>query len=156
MEKATFDSAFDSLIAEASALIPREQLPLRPYRSEADTGWYDFELQLWAKGEALRQLLLTSGRPLSDAQVQTILAICLDPKAMRGRQSFLLLLGRTRYAAYADTVAGLLSDPQVDGQAIDVLYKMRVRDYCREIEPFTHHDKTWIRNVAKRYLAKYR
>lgn len=155
MDKQTFELRLEQLLAESLDLIPKEQLPARPYHNETDTGWYDFELTLWAKGEELRQLLLTSGRTLSDGQAQAVLAICLEPKAMRGRQSFLLLLGRKRHAVYANAVVGLLSDPYVAGHAIDVLYKMRVPSYCREIEPFTHHEITWIRNSAKRYLQKY-
>lgn len=120
MDKPAFDTRIAQLLTESRDLIPVEQLPDLPYQDETDTGWYNFELKLWAKGEG--QLLQTSGRTLSDAQVQAVFSICLEPKAMRGRQSFLLLLGRKRYAAYANTIAGLLSDPQIAGQAVDVLY----------------------------------
>lgn len=155
MDKHTFNTCVEQLFSESCALIPAEQFPRLPSLSNGEPGWYDFELKLWDKGEQLRQLLLTTGRTLSDTQAQTVLTICRDIRAMRGRQSFLMLLGRKKHAPYADTVAGLLSDPQVAGHAIDVLYKMGAQGYCREIEPFLKHEKSWIRNSAKRYLSKY-
>lgn len=155
MNKQTFDDTLERLLSEARALVPEEDLPDQPYRSESDTGWYDFELKLWAKGEEIRQLLLTSGRTLSEAQVLALLTLCRDQRGKRGRQSFLLLLGRKAYAHHAQAVAGLLSDAHVAGQAIDTLYKMGAAGYRRGIEPFLTHDKTWVRNAAKRYLEKF-
>lgn len=155
MDKKVFDTAVEELLSEARSLIPEELFPDQPYVSGTDTGWYSFELKLWSKGEELRQLLTASGRRLTAEQAAAVLSICLEPKAKRGRQSFLLLLGRTCFACHAQAVAGLLSDPHVAGQAIDTLCKMRVPGFSGDIEPFLSHEKTWVRNCAKRYLAKY-
>lgn len=155
MNKQTFDAAVEKLLTEARALIPDETLPDLPYREGIDPGWYDFELKLWAKGEELRQLLKTSGRTLSESHIHAILTICRNGSAKRGRQSFLMLLGRKCYAAHGQTVAALLSDPHLTGHAIDTLYKMGVSGYCREVEPFLNHPMTWVRNSAKRYLLKF-
>lgn len=155
MDKPAFDSTLERLLSEAKDLIPEEALPDRPYRNGTDHGWYDFELKLWAKGEEIRQLLQTSGRKLSSGQALSVLALCLEPNAKRGRQSFLLLLGQKTYAVHGAAVASLLSDPHVAGQAIDTLYKMGASGYCREVEPFLEHPMTWVRNSAKRYLLKY-
>lgn len=155
MNKQTFDAAVEKLLAEARALIPDETLPDLPYREGIDPGWYDFELKLWAKGEELRQFLSSSRRGLREDQILAVLALCRNVNAKRGRQSFLMLLGRRGYAAHGQAVAALLSDPHLTGHAIDTLYKMGVSGYCREVEPFLDHPMTWVRNSAKRYLLKF-
>lgn len=155
MDKQTFDAAVERLLREAETLIPEEALPDRPYQCGGDHGWYDFELKLWSKGEELRQLLLDSRRSLDPKQTDAVLSICREHKAKRGRQSFVLLLGRKGYACHAEAVAELLSDPNVAGQAIDTLHKMGVSGYQQQVEPFLSHKMAWIRNSAKRYLAKF-
>ena len=152
MDKQTFDTALTRLLYEATAIIPRGSFP---DRTEANHGWHDFELILWNKGEEIRQLLVTSGRKLSAGQADAVAAICKESNAGRGRQSFVLLLGKRAYASYAPMVASLLSDSDVAGQAIDTLYKMGAAGYSQDISPFLTHPMTWIRNAAKRYLTKY-
>lgn len=155
MDKQTFEITLERLLSESRAAIPEALLPDKPYRGTTDPGWYDFELTLWAKGEEIRKLLTASRRTLTPEQTASVIAICQEPNAKRGRQSFLLLLGRKVYACHAHAVAELLSDSHVAGQAIETLYKMGASGYCREIEPFLAHDKTWIRNSAIRYLKKF-
>ena len=84
-----------------------------------------------------------------------ILCVATEPKAKRGRQSFIMLLGYAACAQFAPQSMKQLSDPQVCGQVIDTLTKMKCPDYGEAIEPFTRDKTTWIRNTAKLYIKKY-
>ncbi len=152
-----FDRRLQLLLEEAVSLIPAVPLPDPvPGRSPEDTpAWHPHELRIWALGEEIRQLLVQNGKLLNEAQVSRILTVCQDNRAGRGRQSFVMLLGRTRYAASAPALAPLLSDPDICGQVINVLYKMRAASHAAQIRPFADCPCTWIRNEAKRYLAAY-
>lgn len=67
----------------------------------------------------------------------------------------MLLLGKKQYAPYAAQVLPLLNDQDVNGQVIDTVYKMGVSDYVEQIKEFLDHEKTWIRNCAKKYVDRY-
>lgn len=157
MDRREFDYKLDGLLTESERLIPQEKAQNLP-DSKIFPGvpqWHPFENSLWMKGEAIRKLILESGKKPNPEQVNRICSICIDPNGGRGRQSFVMLLGRTGYASFAPMVAELLSDCDVDGQAVDTLYKMRVQGYAEQIRPFAEHRHTWIRNIAKKYLEKY-
>ena len=47
------------------------------------------------------------------------------------------------------------SDPDVDGQVLDTLIKMKASGYAREINVLVHSDKAWIRRLVKKYLDHY-
>lgn len=155
MDRLTFDAQLNRLLSEAWALIPEEDLPDRPFLSGTDSGWYDFELKLWSKGEEIRQLIQSAGRKPSEQQISSILDICREKRAKRGRESFVLLLGRRQYAVHAEAIGQLLSDSNVAGHALEALYKMRAAGYMDRIVPFLHHEKLWIRKNAERYLKLF-
>ena len=146
------------LLTKAEATIPRElmsDLPHGKYTSGAPE-WYSFEHSIWAIGEDIRQLLLKSQSLRKDVEIQrSILRIATDPKAKRGRQSFIMLLGYVTCAHFAPQMADQLLDPQVCGHAIDTLTKMKCADYADAIEPFTRDETTWIRTKAKQYMERY-
>ena len=154
MDKLTFSSRLELLLQEAGQLIPREPLPALPAR-DGIPAWHPHELALWNIGESIRQLILEAKQFPSDIQVKNILAVCRNPAAGRGRQSFVLLLGKVRYACYAEEMASLLADRDISGQVINTLYKMKAPGYADQIQPFLADHQTWIRNEAKRYLQKY-
>ena len=158
MDRKDFDSTLDSLLFKAEDLIPEEGLPDLPYMDLAPDvhEWYEFEHRLWEIGEDIRLFLSENKNKLTKNQIERIVAICLDKKAKRGRQSFVLLLGKKIYNSYADKIVTVLYDDDVDGQVIDTLYKMGAKEYVELIEPFLAHNRTWIRNEAKRYILKYK
>ena len=156
MERADFDVEINAILSEAEQLIPDTVLPDLPMLPEMGAcEWHPFELALWQNGEEIRQLILAEKNKTNSGQIERICRICTDPRAKRGRQSFVLLLGRACYVPYAPVVAELLTDENVAGQAVDTLYKMRTPDYTARIEPLTRHKHTWIRNIAKKYMHKY-
>ena len=117
--------------------------------------WYGFELELWDIGENIRQLLCSERKNLNCEQTEKVLRICLNKNAKRGRQSFVMLLGKKRFIEYADRLAVLLSDDDINGHVLDSLYKMGAAQYCRNAGPFLTSEHTWIKNIAKKYIEKY-
>ena len=157
MNREFFDNELDSLLLRAEKLIPAEDYPDLPFMESAPDvhGWYEFEHQLWDVGEEIRQFLTVNKNKLNANQIERIINICLDNKAKRGRQSFVMLLGKKAYCNYANKLVTLLDNDDVDGHIIDTLYKMGADEYVELIKPFLTHKQTWIKNEAKRYIQKY-
>ncbi len=157
MKRDEFDTHLNGLLLSAERLIPEKNLSDLPYMESAPTvhDWYDFELELWKTGEDIRQLILSERKELNAEQADRVCKICVDIRAKRGRQSFIMLLGKKRYASYADRIAAVLTDEDIDGHIISTLYKMGASQYIEKIKPYTDHAITWIRNEAKRYIKKY-
>ena len=156
MNRTESDARLDSILLSAESLIPQEELPDLPYMELAPTvhDWYDFEGKLWSKGEDIRQLILSEHKDLNAEQIDRVCKICADTRAKRGRQSFVMLLGKKRFSNYADRMATLLPDDDIDGHVINTLYKMGASQFTEQIKPYTAHTVTWIRNEAKRYIEK--
>ncbi|MBQ8519774.1 MAG: hypothetical protein IJ455_09275 [Agathobacter sp.] len=152
-----FDRELEDLIKKAEGLIPDELLPDLPYMEMAPDvhDWYMFEHELWGVGEEIRQFLSKKKKSPNKLQIDRIVNICLDKRAKRGRQSFVLLLGRKQYTNYASKIATILNDADVDGQVINTLYKMQAGQYVELMKPFLNHKQTWIRNEAKRFIQKF-
>lgn len=158
MERKEFDLKLNQLLDHAEQLIPNELLEDLPFMEDVPDvhDWHRFELDLWDIGEEIRLLILESKKKPSKLQVERILKICLNRNAKRGRESFIMLLGKKCYACYAPEIVPLLNDEYVDGHTVDTLYKMDVSEYVKQIEPFVNHKRTWIKNTAKKYIQKYR
>lgn len=157
-QKSIEKKTIDDLLGEAEKLIPDEMLPDLPFMESAPDvhDWYGFEHEIWELGEEIRQLIAENNNKLSESQIERVINICLDEKAKRGRQSFVMLLGRKKYYKYSERIVHLLNSDDVDGQVIDMLYKMGAGQYVEEIKPFLKHNRTWIRNKAKKYIEKYK
>ena len=157
LNRKTFDDNLENLLTKAEKLIPNEELPDLPYMDAAPDvhEWYQFEHQLWNVGEEIRQLIVENNKKLNEPQVKRIIEVCLDKKAKRGRQIFILLLGKKCYCAFADEIIPLIDDDDVDGHVIDTIYRMQVGQYVDKVKPFLNHRRMWIRNEAKRYIPKY-
>lgn len=156
MNRVSFDTEINNFLSSSEKLIPDKDLPPLPFMELASYvhDWYDFELQLWDIGEKIRQLILKEHKEMNREQSNRVLNICLNKNAKRGRQSFVMLLGKKRYCLYAHKIAVLLSDDDVDGHVISTLYKMGTTDYEEQIKPFINHNRSWIRNEAKRYINR--
>ena len=99
MDRSTFDSDLQALLAAASSRIPAHSLPDLPCIPGIPgvPGWHEEELALWNQGEAIRQLVRTAGKKLNRTQIAEILDICKNRNAGRGRESFVMLLGQRAY-----------------------------------------------------------
>ena len=153
-----FNKEFDVLLRKAEAKIPDTELPDLPYMKEAPDvhDWYMFEHEIWDIGEEIRQLVVKHKKKFTEEQITRIISICLDRRAKRGRESFVMLLGKKAYCDYSEAIIHLLHDEDVDGHVIYTLYKMQAGQYVDLITPFAEHTRTWIRNEAKRYIQKYK
>ena len=157
-DRELFDKEFDALLRKAKSKIPNTELHDLPHIKEAPDvpDWYVFEHEIWGIGEEIRQLTLKYKKTFSKEQLERIIDICLDKRVKRGRQSFVMLLGKKAYCDYADSIIHLIEDEDVDGHVIDTLYKMQAGQYVNLITPFAEHKITWIKNEAKRYIKKYK
>ena len=135
MDRKAFDSDLNNLLTRAEALIPEENLPDLPYMDLAPDvhDWYEFEHKLWEIGEEIRQFISENKNKLNKNQIDRIVSICLDKKAKRGRQSFVMLLSKKIYNSYADMIVTVLNDDDVVGQVIDTLYKMGAKEYIEQM-----------------------
>ncbi|MDY6171642.1 MAG: hypothetical protein SPH94_00405 [Fusobacterium necrophorum] len=154
MDRENFDSKIDSLLKNAEQKIPNEDLPtLLPIEYLPNISkWHTFEHELWNIREIIRQTIHDEQKNLNVEQADRVRQICLNPNAKRGRQSFVMLLSRKRYFAYADRLINLLQDVDVSGHVLDSLYKMRALQYHEEVKPLLNSEYTWISNLAKRYM----
>ena len=153
-----FDCEFDILIKKTVEKIPDTELPDLPYMKEAPDvhEWYMFEHEIWDIGEEIRQLVVKHKKKFTEEQITRIISICLDRRAKRGRQSFVMLLNKKAYCDYSERIISLLSDDDVEGHVIYSLYRMQAGQYNELIKPFLNHKRTWIRNEAKRYIQRYK
>ena len=157
MTRSEFDICIDSILLSAEHIVPQEKLPDLPFMELAPTvhNWYDFEHTLWDHGENIRQMILSERKDLNVEQAARVYKICADSKAKRGRQSFVMLIGKKKFIPYAEKLAALLPDEDIEGHIISTLYKMGASQFMECIKPYTDHPITWIRNEAKRYVQKY-
>lgn len=152
MDRKTFDSKINSLLENAEQKIPNEYFPT--LISTNISTWHNFEYELWGIGEVIRQIIHEEKKDLNVEQADRICEICLNSKAKRGRQSFVMLLSKKRYFKYADRLVSLLKDVDVSGHILDALYKMKALQYQEEVKPLLSSEYTWIRKLAKRYIEK--
>lgn len=156
MNRNDFNTVVNSLLDKAESLIPQADMPPLPFMENCPDvhDWYEFEHQLWDVGEEIRQLIANEHKELNKEQSNRVCRICTDKNGKRGRQSFIMLLGKKRYYEYASEITKLLSDDDIDGHVISTLYKMGTIEYQQLVEPFLNNEMTWIRNEAKRYIAR--
>ncbi|MBR2483595.1 MAG: hypothetical protein IKB53_02495 [Oscillospiraceae bacterium] len=157
-DRNAFDAEICRLLTKAEETIPNEILADLPYMKLAPDvhEWYRFEHELWEIGEEIRQFISKHNKKLNESQINRILNICLDKRAKRGRQSFVMLLGRKMYRDYSDRLISVINDDDIAGHVIDTLYKMQEEKHVELISPFLQHDRTWIRNVAKKYIQRFK
>jgi hypothetical protein len=118
--------------------------------------WYPFEHQAWRIGESITQALARDPRLRKREPILSKVAEVATCKNLRrGRQSFVVVLGFVSARHYAERLAAFLGDPDVDGQVLHTLIKMRASGYTREAELLLFSEKTWIRRLATRYLDRY-
>lgn len=157
-DRVALNNEINDLLSKTEANIPQEMVADLPYMKQFPDvhEWHDFEGKIWDMGEQIRQLVFTSKAYFNNDQINRILHICLDKRAKRGRQSFVMLLGKAKYCQFAHALIPLLEDEDVNGHVIDTLYKMRAGGYVSLITPFLKHKRTWIRNTAKKYVQKFK
>ena len=139
---------------EAIRLAPAEFPPTLPPSKELSGApeWYSFERAAWPIGERVRRAFVENPRLKKN---DAVAEVATYRNLRRGRQSFVMALGFVAARRYADAVAPFLGDPDVDGQVLNTLIKMKAQGYTREATSLLHSDKVWIRRLAKKYVDRY-
>ena len=119
-------------------------------------GWYSFEHEAWPIGESIRQSFQKTPKLKRDGgALEAVMRVVEQPNLRRGRQSFVMALGFKAASPFASRMARFLVDQDNDGQVVDTLLKMRAPGFVNAVRPLLGDTHTWIRNLAKRYVARY-
>ena len=143
---------------EAIRLAPAEFPPTLPPSKEllGAPEWYPFENQAWPIGESIRQAFVRNPRlKKRENMLAKVAEVATCRNLRRGRQSFIMALGFVSARHYAERLVVFLNDPDVDGQVLNTLIKMKAPTYTREVSALLQSEKAWIRRVAKKYLDRY-
>ena len=101
----------------------------------------------WAIANALS--VVANDRVFAD-----IVDLAQGPKHGTARQMLAVSLGNMKDSSAQDVLINLLDDDEVAGHAIMGLGKLKSKKAHQAIERFLNHPKTWVRNEAKKALAK--
>ena len=148
----------ERLVEEVNGLLPdiieRDLAQLNEFSDIP--GWHSYEARIWEIGEKIRETLITEKLLRKDIELlDKYLPICLERRLKRGRQSFITLFGFKHCQPYAASLSSQIDDSHVNGHIIHTFNKMKVAGFGKMILPFTESEKAWIRNEAKKYMAKY-
>ena len=137
--------------------LPPLKFPFPPGRGMPEVpDWYRFELQCWPMGEEVRRTFQKWPRLKRDpAATASVMEVVECANLRRGRQSFVMAIGFTAAAHLAPRAARFLNDPDIGGHVVDTLLKMRAPGFEEGIKPLLTAPHTWIRNLAKKYVARY-
>jgi hypothetical protein len=143
---------------EAIRLAPSEFPPTLPPSKELSGApeWYSFEHAAWPIGEGIRRAFIENPRlKKNDTVLAKVAEVATYRNLRRGRQSFVMALGFVAARRYADILATFLSDPDVGGQVLDSLIKMKAPGYTAQASLLLHSDRAWVRELAKKYVDRY-
>jgi hypothetical protein len=138
---------------QALRLAPSEYPPTLPSSKELSgvPDWYPFEHEAWRIGESIRRAFADD--PLlkrKEIVVSKVAEVAKCRELRRGRQSFFVAA-----CSHAEAIVPLLRDPDVDGQVLDALLKMRAPGFTREVAFLLDSDQPWKRDLAKKYVNRY-
>jgi hypothetical protein len=130
-------------------------LPSRPELLGAPE-WYRFELDVWPIGEVIRQSFIHSPKMKKDwGTLEAIVRVVECKNLRRGRQSFVMALAFVGAREFAPRLAVFLDDPDLDGQVVDTLIKMKAPGYTEAVGKLMSSENLWIRKLAKRYIERF-
>ena len=144
--------------AAAKSLAPADfPTDLAPDRfTSGAPAWYSFEHAAWRVGETIRLSFQATPRLKRDPRVvDAVVDVIRCRNLRRGRQSFVIALGFTCAARCAPTIVEYLGDPDLAGQVVDTLLKMRAAGCAEAVSRLLDTPHAWIRNLARRYLDRY-
>lgn len=150
------DEYVAACISECCAELRTRQSNVRSDYFYGASDWSDYEHDIWALGEAVRQLIVGDKKwRNSAALVDTVIEVATNKAYGKGRQSFVMLLGSFRHKRIGPTLCALLNDNEVVGHAVSALRKARLETYVQQVKPIASHTETWIRNEAKKYVERF-
>ena len=146
-----------ALLLEVAAIARERLTGLSMGGIDGAPDWLGYESQLWEISEDLRQYLRTRRRLRGqNALADAVAEIVADPAYGKGRQNFVLVLGRFGGPAYADLIARGLDDPEVCAHAI---YALRLQKDDRFVEQarrmLADPPSGAARTEARKYLKRF-
>ena len=107
---------------------------------------------LWALANAIEVVVTPD-------VVDDIVDLAFDERLGHARRMLTLALGHINEPKSVDALVRLLSDPVVDGHAVEALGKLAkfapARAARGAVVPFATHPVTWKRNAARRTLTRF-
>ncbi|MBC7252108.1 MAG: HEAT repeat domain-containing protein [Anaerolineae bacterium] len=92
---------------------------------------------------------------VADASVfDDIVELVRDKRHGRAREMLAVALAKTKDPRAVDVLIELLDDEEIAGHAVYALRLLAPPEARSALERFVDHPKTWVRNEAKRALAK--
>jgi hypothetical protein len=142
------DIAVKMELVDALSIRWARPVAARPLIEEFRKAAHAEELGLkWAIANALSEV--------ADTNVfDDIVELLHDKQHGRAREMLAVALGNLKDARAIGVLIELLDDEEVAGHALLALRKLAPPEARSAIERFTDHPRTWIRNEAKRALAK--
>jgi HEAT repeat protein len=101
----------------------------------------------WAIGNALSVVA-------DDHVFNEIVGLIKDKSHGRAREMLAVALGNMKDPRAVDVLVRLLADEEVAGHALIALGKLRATQSRPQVEAFLSHQKSWVRQEAKRALSK--
>jgi HEAT repeat protein len=101
----------------------------------------------WIIGNALEALA-------SDAIADDLIRLATDRRYGRARERVVVGLGKLTDLRVVAVLLDLLGDDELVGHAASALGTLRVRAARPRIEPLLSHARPWVRNAAKKALAR--
>ena len=159
MDKEAIKKKILKKVDEAEKFIPLDLEPNLPSSAMFPDvpEWHAYEHQIWKIGSDILELI--KGCPAlkkDDELYQQFLKICLNRSCKRGRQSFIILFWYKQHSKYAEPILTQLDDEFITGHVLEAILKMKISGYNDLMQRYTNHKTTWIRNVAKKYLAQHK
>ena len=118
--------------------------------------WYPFEHEAWPIGESVRRAFVQRPQLKKNAAlISKVVEVATCRNLRRGRQSFIIAIGFVSASPFASSLVASLNDPDVDGQIVHTLLKMRAEGFAHAVAPLVQSHKAWIRRLAKKYIERY-
>ena len=81
-------------------------------------------------------------------------SLCFDKRLGKGRESFIMLLGKYGGPEQIPTLIKLLKDQEICGHAVYSLRLIGALDAADSVRPFLNSSKTWVRKEALKFFKK--
>jgi HEAT repeat protein len=85
---------------------------------------------------------------------EDLFRLASDKRHGRAREMLVLSLGRLKHPNSIPIARALLEDQEVEGHALRALGQLNAADARSDIEKRLQHPRAWVRNEARRALAK--
>jgi hypothetical protein len=123
---------------------------------DGSPNWSGYESIIWDAGfEFLEPILKVKKYRGENALLDGISSMCTEKKYGKGRQSFVMLLGKYGTIKYAPVLANLIDDTEVAIHSIDALTRLKDLSQFEKIKKLSENIKsTPVRSYARKYIKK--